>query len=55
MKEISSTEARTHFGALLDMAQREPLARLMPLQQRTYRFSPARRKSTSKTSTVTLA
>jgi prevent-host-death family protein len=26
MKEISSTEAKTHFGALLDMAQREPVA-----------------------------
>jgi prevent-host-death family protein len=25
MKEISSTEAKTHFGALLDMAQREPV------------------------------
>jgi prevent-host-death family protein len=26
MKEIASTEAKTHFGALLDMAQREPIA-----------------------------
>jgi prevent-host-death family protein len=26
MKEISSTEAKTHFGALLDRAQREPVA-----------------------------
>ena len=25
MKEISSTEAKTHFGALLDTAQREPV------------------------------
>jgi prevent-host-death family protein len=25
MKEMSSTEAKTHFGALLDMAQREPV------------------------------
>ena len=25
MKEISSTDAKTHFGALLDMAQREPV------------------------------
>ena len=25
MKEISSTKAKTHFGALLDMAQREPV------------------------------
>jgi prevent-host-death family protein len=25
MKEVSSTEAKTHFGALLDMAQREPV------------------------------
>ena len=25
MKDISSTEAKTHFGALLDMAQREPV------------------------------
>jgi hypothetical protein len=25
MKAISSTEAKTHFGALLDIAQREPL------------------------------
>ena len=25
MKEISSTEAKTHFGALLDMVQREPV------------------------------
>jgi prevent-host-death family protein len=25
MKEISSTEAKTHFGALIDMAQREPV------------------------------
>lgn len=25
MKEISSTEAKTHFGALLDMAQRGPV------------------------------
>jgi prevent-host-death family protein len=25
MKEISSTEAKTHFAALLDMAQREPV------------------------------
>ena len=26
MKEMSSTDAKTHFGALLDMAQREPVA-----------------------------
>ena len=26
MKDMSSTEAKTHFGALLDMAQREPVA-----------------------------
>ncbi len=26
VKELSSTEAKTHFGALLDMAQREPVA-----------------------------
>ena len=25
MKDVSSTEAKTHFGALLDMAQREPV------------------------------
>jgi prevent-host-death family protein len=25
MKEMSSTDAKTHFGALLDMAQREPV------------------------------
>ena len=25
MKDISSTEAKTHFGALLDLAQREPV------------------------------
>ena len=25
MKDMSSTEAKTHFGALLDMAQREPV------------------------------
>ncbi len=25
MKEMSSTEAKTHFGALLDIAQREPV------------------------------
>jgi prevent-host-death family protein len=25
MKEMSSTEAKMHFGALLDMAQREPV------------------------------
>jgi len=25
MKEVSSTDAKTHFGALLDMAQREPV------------------------------
>jgi prevent-host-death family protein len=25
MKDMSSTEAKTHFGALLDMAQREPM------------------------------
>src|SRR5262245_21008779 len=25
MKDISSTEAKIHFGALLDMAQREPV------------------------------
>jgi prevent-host-death family protein len=25
MKEMSSTEAKTHFGALLDMAQWEPV------------------------------
>jgi prevent-host-death family protein len=25
MNEMSSTEAKTHFGALLDMAQREPV------------------------------
>lgn len=25
MKEMSSTEAKTHFGVLLDMAQREPV------------------------------
>jgi prevent-host-death family protein len=25
MKEISSTEAKTHCGALLNMAQREPV------------------------------
>ena len=25
MKDISSTEAKTHFGALLDRAQREPV------------------------------
>ena len=25
MKNISSTEAKTHFGALLDLAQREPV------------------------------
>ena len=26
MKAMSSTDAKTHFGALLDMAQREPVA-----------------------------
>ncbi|HSX81600.1 MAG TPA: type II toxin-antitoxin system Phd/YefM family antitoxin [Candidatus Saccharimonadia bacterium] len=26
MKEMSSTDAKTHFGALIDMAQREPVA-----------------------------
>ena len=26
MKEMSSTDAKTHFGALLDTAQREPVA-----------------------------
>jgi prevent-host-death family protein len=25
LKDMSSTEAKTHFGALLDMAQREPV------------------------------
>ncbi len=25
MKDMSSTDAKTHFGALLDMAQREPV------------------------------
>jgi prevent-host-death family protein len=25
MKEMSSTEAKTHFGVLLDLAQREPV------------------------------
>ena len=25
MKDMSSTEAKTHFGALLDLAQREPV------------------------------
>jgi PHD/YefM family antitoxin component YafN of YafNO toxin-antitoxin module len=25
MKEVSSTDAKTHFGALLDVAQREPV------------------------------
>ncbi|MGH8066625.1 MAG: type II toxin-antitoxin system Phd/YefM family antitoxin [Candidatus Entotheonellia bacterium] len=25
MKEVSSPEAKTHFGALIDMAQREPV------------------------------
>ena len=25
MKEMSSTDAKTHFGALIDMAQREPV------------------------------
>jgi prevent-host-death family protein len=26
MEEMSSTKAKTHFGALLDLAQREPVA-----------------------------